>query len=329
MNFRTSVDLPLRLPRVSHADHLLMMGSCFAENVGRVLSDYKFSIDLNPFGIVYNPLSVAQALQEIIEDKTYHTDDLFFFRDCWHSSMHHGKFSSPDREMVLDQVNSRIHSSYLQMDRTNWLLITFGTSYVYQQKENGNVVSNCHQLPEQSFIRKRLTVEEIVNRYQAILPELFTRYPQLKVLFTVSPIRHIRDGMTENQLSKATLMLAIDELKNRFPKQLFYFPSYEIVLDELRDYRFYADDMVHPSSLAIEYIWERFSETFFSDATIRLMKTVEEINRALTHKPFHPESDRYKDFIKQILFKIDKLKGEYPYLDFQKEIELCRIRLNQ
>lgn len=329
MNFRTSVDLPLRLPPVSHAGHLLMLGSCFAENIGRKLSDYKFSIDLNPFGILYNPLSVAKALHEIVEGKIYNVDDLFFYRDCWHSSMHHGQFSSPDKEVVLAQINDRLLSSHRRMDRTDWLLITFGTSYVYQQKESGQVVSNCHQLPERSFTRRRLSVAEIVATYQTILSELFTRYPQLKILCTVSPIRHIRDGMTENQLSKATLMLAIDELRSLYPEQLFYFPSYEIVLDELRDYRFYADDMVHPSSLAVEYIWEKFSETFFSDATIRLMKTVEEINRALTHKPFRPESDGYKDFIKQTLFKIDKLNGEYPYLDFQKEIELCRMRLNQ
>lgn len=329
MNFRTSVDLPLRLPSVSHAGHLLMLGSCFAENIGKMLSDYKFSIDLNPYGILYNPLSVAQAIQEIVEAKTYCADDLFFYRDCWHSSMHHGKFSSSDKETAISQINDRIRLSHLQMDRTDWLFITFGTSYVYEHKDNGKIVSNCHQLPERTFTRRRLSVEEIVNTYQTIFLELFARYPQLKILFTVSPIRHIRDGMTENQLSKATLMLAIDELKSQFPNQLFYFPSYEIVLDELRDYRFYADDMVHPSSLAVAYIWEKFSETFFSAETIALMKTVEEVNRALTHKPFHPESDRYKDFIKQILFKIDKLNGEYPYLDFQKEIELCRIRLNQ
>ena len=171
-------------------------------------------------------------------------------------------------------------------------------------------------------------IEEIVEDYTALITEMAARNPELKWLFTVSPIRHIRDGMHANQLSKSTLLLAIDRLQQLFPERVFYFPSYEIILDELRDYRFYADDMLHPSPLAIRYLWERFSETFFSPETKQVIVAVQDIRRDLAHKPFHPESEAYQRFLGQIVLKIERLIGKYPYLDFQKETELCHMRLN-
>ena len=207
-------------------------------------------------------------------------------------------------------------------------MLTFGTAYVYEQKETGKVVSNCHKLPENKFNRRLLSVEEIVEDYTALITEMAARNPELKWLFTVSPIRHIRDGMHANQLSKSTLLLAIDRLQQLFPERVFYFPSYEIILDELRDYRFYADDMLHPSPLAIRYLWERFSETFFSSETKQVIVAVQDIHRDLAHKPFHPESEAYQRFLGQIVLKIERLIGKYPYLDFQKETELCHMRLN-
>lgn len=207
-------------------------------------------------------------------------------------------------------------------------MLTFGTAYVYEQKETGKVVSNCHKLPENKFNRRLLSVEEIVEDYTALITEMAARNPDLKWLFTVSPIRHIRDGMHANQLSKSTLLLAIDRLQQLFPERVFYFPSYEIILDELRDYRFYADDMLHPSPLAIRYLWERFSETFFSPETKQVIVAVQDIRRDLAHKPFHPESEAYQRFLGQIVLKIERLIGKYPYLDFQKETELCHMRLN-
>ena len=206
-------------------------------------------------------------------------------------------------------------------------MLTFGTAYVYEQKETGKVVANCHKLPEKNFIRRRLEIDEIVEDYTLLLDELISLNPQLKILFTVSPIRHIRDGMHANQLSKSVLLLAIDRLMQRYPQVTCYFPSYEIVLDELRDYRFYADDMVHPSTLTINYLWERFSETFFTPETQNLIKECETIRKAIAHKPFHPESEEHKRFLGQIVLKIERLNGKYPYLDFEKETNMCRLAL--
>lgn len=328
MNFQTSVKLPVGLPSVSHADHILLMGSCFAEQIGSLLMDAKFRLDLNPFGILYNPLSASSALREIALKKEYRKKDLFAYRGLWHSPMHHGSFSANAPEETLQNINNALLQTHQTMQKLDWLLLTFGTAYVYEQKETGKVISNCHKLPESNFNRRLLSVDEIVDEYTSLITGMTARNPNLKILFTVSPIRHIRDGMHANQLSKSTLLLAIDRLQQLFPQSIFYFPSYEIVLDELRDYRFYADDMLHPSSLTVRYLWERFSETFFSVETKQLIADIEIIRRDLNHHPFHPDSETYQRFLEQIVLKIERLIGKYPYLDFQKETALCHTRLN-
>lgn len=317
MNFTTSVELPHGLPPVTHAQHLLLMGSCFAENIGNLLKNNSFHCDVNPFGILYNPFSVSEALRQILSGKTYTESGLFFFRDCWHSVMHHGTFSAASSDEVLQHINSRLQQAHARIKNTDWLLLTWGTAYVYRQKENGHIVSNCHKQPEKLFLRSRLTVEEIVDEYTLLLNKLREQNPGLKILFTVSPIRHSRDGMHANQVSKATLLLAIDRLQTLFPEFVFYFPSYEIMLDELRDYRFYADDLLHPSSVAIRYLWECFSETFFSNETKKIMEECESIRKAQAHRPFHPDSEEHKRFLGQIVLKIERLNRKYPYLEFE------------
>ncbi len=318
MQLNTPVELPAGLPPVSYDQQLLLMGSCFAENIGRCLTDAAFRVDVNPTGILYNPLSVGTALREIMAGRTYTESDLFLHRGCWHSPMHHGSFSSGLSEETLQRINQRMTAAHQQLPATDWLLLTFGTAYVYQQAVTGKVVANCHQLPEKQFTRRRLTAEEIVTDYTALLTELWQQNHGMHILFTVSPIRHVRDGLHANQLSKSTLLLAIDALQTAFPDKVHYFPSYEIVLDELRDYRFYADDLSHPSPLAVRYLWERFAETFFSPETRSVMQEVKELRKALAHKPFHPDSEEHKRFLGQIVLKINRLKGKYPNLDFGK-----------
>lgn len=327
MNFYTPVSLPSGLPQLSHADRLMSLGSCFATGMGERLADAKFRCDVNPFGVLYNPSSISAALRRVVSGKRYEQKDLFFFGECWHSPMHHGDFSSPDAEETLRRINERISRAHKEIFRLNRLLLTFGTAWVYRQKDTGRIVANCHKQPEQCFDRRRLSVEEIVADYTMLLTRLLARNPEMRVLFTVSPIRHVRDGMHANQLSKATLLLAIDRLQQTFPDHVFYFPAYELVLDELRDYRFYAQDMVHPSEVAVDYVWKRFTQACFSPETLRIIEESETIRKALAHKPFHPESEAYKRFLGQIVLKIDRLNGKYPYLDFQKERELCHIRL--
>jgi hypothetical protein len=243
--------------------------------------------------------------------------------------MHHGSFSASSADECLNNINNRMQTATAQFPKLNYLLITFGTAYVYEYKQTGMVVANCHKLPDSAFTRRLLSVEQIVDTYVSLITGLLKKNADVRILFSVSPIRHVKDGMHRNQLSKATLLLAIDQLKEAFPRNVFYFPSYELVMDELRDYRFYADDMLHPSQLAINYIWECFCECFFTTETLHIMKEWQEIKKGLDHRPFNAKSEAYYTFLSQIMLKIERLKEKLPYLDVQNEITLCQTRLKK
>ncbi|NDV67020.1 GSCFA domain-containing protein [Bacteroides sp. 224] len=327
MEFRTSVILPKNGLHITHNDNLLLMGSCFAGNIGELLLENKFNCDVNPFGILYNPLSLSTALREMISGTLYNREHLFFYGGQYHSYMHHGSFSAASPEEALELMNVRLEKAHRQLPKLNMLILTLGTAWVYTLIETGKVVANCHKLPARNFTRRRLSVEEIVEDYTNLLADLKQLNPTLKVIMTVSPIRHLKDGLHENQLSKSTLLLAIARLQELFSETILYFPSYEIVVDELRDYRFYGDDMVHPSSIAIQYLWECFSEVFFSADTQQVIKEWKHISKALKHKPFREDSEEYKRFLGQIVLNIERLKEKYPNLDVQKELNLCHTRL--
>ena len=326
MIFRTQVDLPEKETEIGHSQRIMLFGSCFAENIGNLLAENKFHCDVNPFGILYNPRSIVYALKQILAGKEYQKEDLFVAGGQWHSWMHHSDFSDVESDVCIAKINSRLQKASDELFETDWLIVTWGTAYVYLHKENQMVVGNCHKQSDKLFVRKRLSVGEIVDDWETILNELRMVNPRLKVLFTVSPIRHQKDGMHANQLSKSTLLLAVDAICRKW-QECYYFPSYEIMMDELRDYRFYADDMAHPSSMAIEYIWKCFASCYFGKETQAIMKEWADIKRGLAHQPFRPESDAYRAFLSQIVLKIKEMKEKLPYLDVQKEMELCESRL--
>ena len=328
MNFRTQVELPERETEIRHSERIMLFGSCFAENIGNLLKENKFRCDVNPFGVLYNPLSIANALSQILEGKEYKEEDLFFLGGLWHSWMHHSDFSAPSQEEALALINFRLAKAKDNLAKADWLVMTWGTAYVYIHQEMQKVVGNCHKQPARMFERSMLDVGTIVEEWLHVLKKCREANPDLKVLFTVSPIRHAKDGMHGNQLSKATLLLAADELCRRCP-DCFYFPSYEIMMDELRDYRFYADDMMHPSKLAVDYIWECFVETYFGKETKRILGEWHEIKNALRHRPFKPSSETYQKFLCQIMLRINRMKENLPYLDIQNEIELCQSLLKK
>lgn len=328
MEFRTKVDLPVGVPFINHSDVLMLWGSCFAENVGKQFADNKFRCDINPFGVLYNPLSIAKALGQVVCHKRYVESDLRHEQGVWYSLMHHSSFSSDNVEYCLEKINRRLQKAEETLAQAQWIIFTWGTSWVYEWKETGEIVGNCHKLPERLFTRRILKVEEIVGEYRSLIETLLSLNPRLHCLFTVSPIRHVKDGMHGNQVSKAVLLLAAQCLVEQFPSCV-YFPSYEIMLDELRDYRFYADDMLHPSSIAIDYIWECLSKTFFSPSTKSILKEWEKIKKGLEHRPFDAQSEQYQRFLSQILLNIEELKEKFTYLDVQNEIRLCQTRLKK
>jgi hypothetical protein len=296
-----------------------MLGSCFTENIGNLLIENKFDVNLNPFGMLYNPQSIAKALEMLIEERVLASDDIFEYKGLYHSFYHHSSFSHADREACLININNRLKHASAGLRRADILFITFGTAYVFRHKESGEVAGNCHKLPAGLFDRYRLDVESIVIEWEHLMQHLKEINPSLNVIFTVSPVRHMKDGAHDNQLSKSVLLLATDELCKP-DDSLHYFPSYEIVLDELRDYRFYNEDMAHPGAVAIKYIWERFSEAYISECSYPIMEEWRKIHLALNHRPFDADSDEYKLFLRQTLLKLKKFNGKYPYICCKDEI---------
>ena len=273
IEFCTRVGMPSVPFEIDFATGIVSLGSCFSDEIGRRLSDGGFHIEQNPFGTLYNPASIASALRRLMYDKEIGEEDLVEHEGLWHSWHHHGSFSRVTKEECLEACDSRLHQAHQALKEARLLLITFGSAWIYERE--GQVVANCHKLPQEHFVRRMLTVDDIVALWRPLLEELRACYPNLYVLFTVSPIRHVGDGLHGNQLSKSTLLLAVDALvdkelpptkrkkkgaKVEEPEKgvTLYFPSYEIVLDELRDYRFYDPDMVHPSDLAVDVVWDRF-----------------------------------------------------------------------
>ena len=331
MRLTTRVQLPKDTMLITHSTQIMLLGSCFVQNIGERMRGCKLSVDINPYGILYNPLSIAEALKRIVSGEPYGNSSPEFFEhnDCWHSIMHHSDFSRATKDEAIAAANSRLLDAHRRFLGLDLLMLTFGTAYVYRSAADGSVVGNCHKLPQKMFVRELLTVDDIVDGMSSVIASMFAVRPSLKILFTVSPIRHLRDGAHDNQISKATLLLAIEELRRRFPDNTFYFPSYEIVLDELRDYRFYADDMVHPSTVAVEYLWQCFSECYFDAGTMRLNEAVDDIMRALAHRPADAASARHKAFLQKTVEKMVALKKENPVLDFEKEIQQCNILLEK
>ena len=283
---------PPRLPfKLDFASGIVSLGSCFADEIGERLCESDFHIEQNPFGTLYNPASIAAALRRLIDDREVTEADLVQHEGLWHSWHHHGSFSRPTIEECLEACNSSIHQAHVSMRDATLLMITFGSAWVFVHE--GAIVANCHKVPQQEFTRRRMTKEEIVSLWHPLLEELHTYYPTLNILFSVSPIRHMADGAHGNQISKGTLLLAVDELITQATKHsnilpVYYFPSYEIVLDELRDYRFYEHDMAHPTPLAVDVVWEHFQRATMVPAVRDQAHYNMKQHKREKHIPLHP-----------------------------------------
>lgn len=328
MDFRTFIPVPKSDIDIHHSTKMMLFGSCFSENIGGLLAENKFDVDINPFGILYNPLSVSSAIRRLLQNESFSESDLVFRDGLYHSFMHHGSFSHPDKQFCLKRIQERFSTAATRIRQTSVFLITFGTAYVYRLGETGEIAGNCHKFPSEIFERFRLSVNDIVTEWSEIIARLYTINPTVKIIFTVSPIRHWSDGAHENQVSKSILHVAIDKLVETFGKNIFYFPAYEIVMDELRDYRFYAEDMIHPSPLAVHYLWDRFRETFFSTATETLIADWQVIRRALNHKPLNRGTDEYRNFLMQTLTKLEDFKSKYPFISCEEENKLLLTLLH-
>jgi GSCFA family len=305
--FKAAFDINYQTPTLG-------IGSCFVENMGKKMMQRRFPFHQNPFGIVYNPLSIAAQLAILTTEKHFSESDLVEINGLHHSWLHHGAFSEETVEGTLNGINSALDKARLFLHNTNRLFLTFGSATVYQLKTTQEVVANCHKAPPQYFTKKRLSTTEIVAALSPIFEKLSTQCVDLQIIMTVSPIRHLRDGLIENNLSKATLLLAADELAQKFPN-VTYFPAYELVMDDLRDYRFFEPDMMHPTEQAVDYIWDYFGNAYFSEETKNVMREVEKINAMQAHRPINgADTEGVKKFQQALTLKIKDLEMRFPFL---------------
>ncbi|MEO6733144.1 MAG: GSCFA domain-containing protein [Ferruginibacter sp.] len=318
MNFHLEFNPKRFTKTISHQHKLLLIGSCFTENIGTKLKHHKFDVLENPHGILFNPASITKSICSYISNKQYTSDDLFYENECWNSWDHHSRFSHAIEAECLKGINRSQQAGHAAILKADWLFITVGSAFVYELAGNGGVVANCHKVATDKFIKRLLSVQEIVAGFQDMFGDLFAINPAIKIIFTISPVRHLRDGFIENNRSKSALIQAIHQLTDD-NENMFYFPAYELIIDDLRDYRFYAEDMVHPNYAATNYVWEKFVATFIDEPAQKLMKEINIINAAKHHKPFHPASQQHKRFLQVNLEKINQLQKQYPYINFDEE----------
>ncbi len=309
------------------------MGSCFTENMGAKLRQHKFNILENPNGILFNPISITKSIDSYLLPKIYTPAQLFYQNESWNSWEHHSRFSNPDKALCLQHINQSQQQANQYIHSADWLIITLGSAFAYSLQNNlqdsgagisGEIVANCHKVPTDKFNKILLPLNEIIEAVTQSMLQLFECNPTVNILFTISPVRHLREGLVENNRSKALLITAVHQLVEKF-SHVFYFPAYELVIDDLRDYRFYAEDMVHPNYAATNYVWEKFITTCVDEPTQKLMKEINEVNAAKSHKPFNPTSEQHKKFLQVNLDKVSALAKQYPYINFEAEIKYFTI----
>lgn len=311
--FYTSIDIKKSSHKIDYNSTILSIGSCFSENIGVKLQKTHFNIDINPFGVLFNPVSIKQSIEFLMEKQFFKAHNLIKTGSMWGSFAHSTHFSDMNMNDCLLKINSRIQHASEMLRHANTLILTFGIAWIYTYIPDNTIVANCHKFPSSSFNRRRISSNEIVTQYNNLIDKLLQLNPNLQIIFTVSPVRHIKDGATENNISKGILLQAVQELVQMHSNSQ-YFPSYEIMLDELRDYRFYAPDMLHPSDTAIEYIFNKFRDVYFNKETNAIYEEINQYNSQVNHRPLHPESNEFQLFKQKLNERGEILKRKYPFM---------------
>ena len=315
MELQTRVDIKKGESLIDYHSNLILLGSCFAENIGDKLSYYKFRSSVNPFGILFHAKAIETFLFMATQQEEYAEEDIFFYNEQWHSFDAHSSLSSPDKLELLFNLNNGLINAYQRLKSATHIIITLGTSWVYRLKQLDMIVANCHKVPQKEFDKSLLSVDDNLKSLQTSVALLKSVNPKVKIIFTVSPVRHIKDGSVENTVSKSNLLSAVYNI-TKSHEDLDYFPSYEIMMDELRDYRFYKEDMIHPSSLAVDYIWQKFKDSWISEGSGQMMKNIEDIQKGMAHKPFNPDSEAHKSFLQKLEVKKQDISANYPHIRF-------------
>jgi hypothetical protein len=296
--FRTVVPVVNPVWQISYADKLLFTGSCFAENMGALMLRSRFDAVVNPHGILFNPISVARGIEDLLIGRKYVHSDLYAYNGLFMSLRHHGRFNDSDADRTLAAINTSILTGSSQLMRASVLVITWGSAWAYRWIEDGSIAANCHKIPKKNFAKVLLSHDEITGTWNKLITDLISINPSIKIVLTISPVRHWKDGAKENQLAKSHLIIAADHLCQRH-ENVSYFPSYEIMLDELRDYRFYKEDMLHPNDVAVNYIWQRLGQNYFSSDTLQKLAAIEPLLRYLEHRPLHTSAEAHESLCAQ------------------------------
>ena len=318
MQFTTKIPINKSNNPIDYSSRILAMGSCFSENMGEKFEYFKFQNNVNPFGIIFNPVAIENLVSRAVHQQKFTEEAVFFHNDLWHCFEVHSKLSNPNKEAFLRTLNSLVDELHFQISKLTHFQITYGTSWVYRHIETEKIVANCHKVPQKQFSKEILSIETIEKSIQNTIDLIQKINPNCHFVFTVSPVRHIKDGFVENQRSKAHLITSLQNIlqTEHYKLNTEYFPSFEILMDELRDYRFYADDMLHPSQAAIDYIWIQFFENYISASEFATMNQVCEIQRALKHKPFNPNSESHKKFLEKLDEKLARIQKQFPQIKF-------------
>ena len=319
MQFTTKIHVKESCFPINYDSEILLIGSCFAENMGDKFQYFKFQSFVNPFGIIFNPVSLEKLIRRSVENRKFTENDIFCHKDLWHCVEVHSELSNPDKETFLNNLNSMLELTHRQIVTVTHCIITLGTSWVYRNIESKQIVANCHKVPQKEFTKELLSIHLIEESLESIISLMHSVNPNCKFIFTISPVRHIKDGFTENTLSKAHLIAAIHKTINHHTSPISYFPSYEIMMDELRDYRFYAEDMLHPSQTAIDYIWIKFFENYISESEFGLMNEICSIQKGLKHRPFNPNTASHQKFLVDLKTKMTTIEKKLPFISFESE----------
>ncbi|WP_378178490.1 GSCFA domain-containing protein [Aquimarina sp. SS2-1] len=315
MNLQTKISLKPQQPKIDYDAELLLLGSCFAENIGEKFDYFKFKTLINPFGILFHPKAIETFLWMATQKEQYTETDLFYHNEQWHCFDAHSKLSHPDQKQLLQSLNESLKETSKKIQCATHICITLGTAWVYRLHALDMIVANCHKIPQKEFQKELLSVEEVSQCLQNSIGLIKSLNPSVKIIFTISPVRHSKDGFIENNRSKSHLIAAIHQTIDA-NQTCDYFPSYEIMMDELRDYRFYDTDMIHPSAVAIDYIWEYFKQTWISEEALKTMNTVKEIQNAMAHRPFNPKSKQHQLFLQKLEEKKILVQQKYSFIRF-------------
>jgi lysophospholipase L1-like esterase len=318
MELQTQIPFAQSDNPIDYQSKVVLFGSCFVENIGTKLAYFKFKQFQNPFGILFHPLAIANLMQRAIARKKYQQDEVFEQDGVWRCFDGHSDLRSASSEELLHLLNQRLEETRISLETSSHIIITLGTAWVYKHQASGKVVANCHKVPQKQFTKKLLSVAEIEASLQHIIALVQEVNPKAQLIFTISPVRHLKDGFVENQRSKAHLITALHTIlsSRAQSREIAYFPAYEIMMDELRDYRFYGTDMVHPNPLAVDYIWEKFKLVWISESAYSVMDEVESVQKGLLHRPFNPDSQAHQKFKTSLRTKITYLQERYPFVKF-------------